>query len=494
MWGPHLRIVAAGLAIALLGLGLPLGATAATTTSCRPAYRAAGWVAAENSNSGTNEWRIPSTNNSGAIQGYLNRVSVKCGAQVKLYVSTSAIQFRVVVYRMGYYGGTGARETWRSPLLTGLQQAKPLPTSSTNMVETHWKPSATITVARSWPPGDYLFKLVSDDGTKQSYVPLTVTDPNSHAALALMNDVTTWQAYNDWGGYSLYHGPGGFADRSRVVSYDRPYYSSSPSAQGDGHFLLYDYPLVSFVEQQGLDVTYITDIDLHRNPSLVLNHAALVSMSHDEYWSPEMRDGVENGVANGVNMAFFGANAMYWVTRFQDSPLGPYREQIVYKSATEDPETDSSHVTVQFRQSPVNDPESQIVGEQSDCSQANGDMQIENASHWIFDGTGLVNGDVLPHMVGYESDRIGAYPHPPNVQALSNSSFICGSQGNKPWTSNMSYYSSVSGAGVFSTGTITWICVLTASCTQISGNSVNQPQIRTITGNVLSRFASGPAG
>jgi hypothetical protein len=250
---------------------------------------------------------------------------------------------------------------------------------------------------------------------------------------------------------------------------------------------------VSFAEELGLDVSYSTDLDLHEHPELLLNHKALITMGHDEYWSPEMRAGAESALNAGVNLAFFGANAVYWVTRFEASPLGSDRRQVVYKSASEDPlyGIDNSHVTTRFRDSPVQDPESELIGQQSDCGSVEADMVITDASHWVFAGTGLTDGSVLPMMVGYETDRVDHYPHPANVQVLADSPFLC--RGH-PWNSNMTYYPATSGGGVFSTGTITWLCVLTTSCKHVTGNEGNQSVVRQITENVLTAFSKGPAG
>ena len=204
----------------------------------------------------------------------------------------------------------------------------------------------------AWPPGDYLFKLVADGG--QRYMPLTVRDDASRAALVIQNDVTTWQAYNLWGGYDLYKGPeGSAATRSRVVSYDRPY---DPAGEGAGDFLGNEYPLVRLVEALGLDVTYWTDLDLHEHPERLLAHRALVSLGHDEYWSTRMRRGAEAARDHGVNLAFLGANAVFRHIRLQPSPLGPDREEVNYKpwSARDDPawRTDPAQVTTDWREPP----------------------------------------------------------------------------------------------------------------------------------------------
>ena len=111
------------------------------------------------------------------------------------------------------------------------------------MVATRWQPSLTVSIGPDWPSGVYLLKLVAATG--QRYIPLTVRDYASRAALAVMNAVTTWQAYNLWGGRNQYVGPDGRLEtRSRVVSFDRPY-----DGDGAGEFLGNEYPLVRLVER-----------------------------------------------------------------------------------------------------------------------------------------------------------------------------------------------------------------------------------------------------
>src|SRR5206468_1167097 len=168
----------------------------------------------------------------------------QAGDSVTLYVSTASSSYHVDAYRMGYYGGLGGRLVWRSQDIPGSEQEAGVRDTKTNMVEAPWQPSVRFKPAKAWPPGDYLLKLVSDTGAER-YVPLTLRDDSSSAAYVIQNAVTTWQAYNLWGGFDLYEGRNGtgsaFANRSRIVSFDRPY------AFGDGaaDFLGNEYPLVS---------------------------------------------------------------------------------------------------------------------------------------------------------------------------------------------------------------------------------------------------------
>jgi hypothetical protein len=473
-----------------------------TSTPARPARPVqtssegpkARWVAAENARPGTTDWRIADNKRDVEIEGFADRVSAVQGDTVTLHVSTTASSYRVDAYRMGYYGGLGGRLVWRSQDISGSDQGTGVRDTTTNMVEAPWQPSLRFRLTKNWPPGVYLLKLVTDTGSER-YVPLTIRDDNSTAAYVVQNAVTTWQAYNLWGGYDLYEGRdgtgSGFAKRSRVVSFDRPY------AFGDGaaDFLGNEYPLVSLVESLGLDVTYWTDVDLHRHPELVKNHKAVLSLGHDEYWSAAMRQGFEDGRDNGVNLVFFGANAVFRQIRFDDSPLGPDRRQVGYKSAREDPmyNVDNRVVTVDWRAPPVSHHEASLVGNSYECNPVKADMVVADSSAWVFEGTGLSDGSRLPRIVGPEYDRYNsAAPAPGNIQILAHSPVKCRGQASY---SDMTYYTADSGGGVFSTGTNWWISHLVAPCSDSADATCphDESAVR-ITENVLAAFGVGPAG
>jgi hypothetical protein len=427
----------------------------------------------------------------GEIEGYASSVSITPGQAVTLFVSTIAPTFHLEAYRMGYYQGLGGRLIWTSPETPGVRQARPTITYGVNMVEAHWSPSLTVQTDRSWPGGDYLFKLVSSTG-RQSYVPLTLRNDDSTATFVVMNAVTTWQAYNLWGGYDLYEGVDGrgsdFSHRSRVVSFDRPY----KIGFGSGDFLGNEQPFVSLVESLGLDVTYVTNVDVDEHPSLLLHHRAAFSMGHDEYYSLSMRQGLENARDNGVNLAFMGANAVFRHIRFAPSSNGPDRHEIDYKSASEDPlyGHDNADVTVDWRDPPTNDPESKLIGDYYQCNPVKADLVVADASNWLFAGTGLQNGQHLADVVGSEYDEYDpSAPGPGNVEVLAHSPLRC--QGKADF-SDATYYSAPSGAAVFASGTIAWIAHLDPTCAP--GTSCPGPALIRITQNLLAAFGAGPAG
>jgi hypothetical protein len=443
------------------------------------------WIKDENAKPGTAAWNVSNGGKPGDIEGYANVVSAQQGDTVTLYVSTIAPTFHVEAYRMGWYQGMGGRLIWRSGELPGAKQAAPTLVPGINMTEAQWNPSLKVNITSQYPPGVYLFKLVGANGIQQ-LVPLTVRDDSSHAAYLVQNSVTSWQAYNDWAGYSLYQGENGaFATRARVVSFDRPY----ARGLGQADFLGLEFPLIMMMEQLGLDVTYNTDIDTHARPQLLLNHKMWFSLGHDEYWSKEMRDGVEGARDKGLNLAFLGANAAFRQIRLEPSALGPNRHQVCYKSATEDPIHTSNPplTTVNWREAPVSRPESEMIGQQYECNPVNADMVIVDPTAWVFNGTGVKPGQKLVNAVGSEYDRFDpGQAGPKNVQIFAHSPVVCH---GRPSFADMTYYTAPSGAGVFSTGTIVWITKLTPP----GPNSPNDPVAIQVTKNVIAAFGTGPA-
>lgn len=450
----------------------------------------------ENAKPGSLAWEITTPQSPSGIQGYADHVSVDTGQQVTLYVSSEAPSFVVQVFRMGWYHGDLARLVWTSPSVPGSVQATCPVTPGINMVECAWQPSITIRMKPSWPQGDYLFKLVGSGG-QQSLVPLTVRDAKSHAPFVIQNSVTTWQAYNLYGGYDLYAGQtagGGasFANRSREVSFDRPYDFSFGAGSAD--FLGNELPLVALAERLSLNVTYWTDLDFAERPQLLLRHRVLISLGHDEYWSDSMRLGAISGIEHGVNLMFLGANAMFRHIRLAPSPLGPDRREINYKSFSEDPisATDPAEATDDWPDPPDARPESEVEGDMYGfCSPVSDPMVIADASSWIMTGAGVNNGTSLQGLVGSEFDRYSPqFPSPTDVQILAHSPVVC--QG-KPSTSDMTYYTAPSGSGVFDSGTNLWVASLGNAC-PTTMSSCPYPATVRITENILRAFGAGPAG
>lgn len=469
-------------------------------------------VIAENRLPGTTAWQITAEPTSGYIEGFADTTYASMGDQVGLYVSTSAPQFRVVAFRMGYYQGKGAREIWSSGEIQGQVQPGCSVTAGVNMVTCDdWARSLDVRITDAFTPGDYLFKLLSSNGN-QSYVLLTVWDPANTATYLVLNRSLTEEGWNTYGGYSFYQGEGPctldsnsypVCNRARVVSFDRPY----AEGYGASDFLSNEYPLVRYMEEQGLDVAYATDVMLDEHPAMLLQHRALLSLGHDEIWTYTEREAAQSALEHGVNVAFFGAAAVLRHARLQSSPLGADRDVVDYRNESEDPlngQGDPMNVTGNTWSSPpASWPESGFTGEiysgylEPGYSAA---FVVEDPSAWIFKGTGLVSGSSVPGVVESDIDHVDpTEPMPTDLEVLGHSPVpladVYTNQGS--WSgftySDMTYYTDPSnGGGVFDSGTVNWINALTP-CT-----GGTQPCAATtvgrITGNLLWLFGQGPAG
>jgi hypothetical protein len=473
-------------------------APATASTFVGPDGVEARWVLRENALPGTTAWMIP-PGRAGGIDGYASAVQATQGETVTLYVSTAAPSWTVTAYRMGYYGGDGARQVWQAGPEPGIVQPPCTVTPGVNMVECTWTPSVSLTVTSSWVQGDYLLKLVGSGG-QQSYVPLTVWDPSSHATYLVQNSVLTWQAWNTYGGYDFYGGgpPGTtptFADRARVVSFDRPY--AATFGDGAADFLDEEYPLVRFMEQHGLDLTYGTDITTAEDPSGLLDHRAVLSLGHDEQWSLEMRDAAINALSRGVNLAFFGASPVLRKVRLQASPLGPDREVVNYRDPSEDPELkiDPAQVSQNtWDQPPASWPPSLLVGSNYFGYGGTFPLVVTDPSAWLYQGTGLSQGATVPGVVA--SDFNGYTPgpsEPPGVEILAHSP-VAPAVGPAGYADTVYYTSASSEGGVFSSGTNGWIPAMAPCPASSPPASCPAPAVQQMTANLLRLFGQGPAG
>ena len=483
------------LIAACSGLNGPRNAVTRQSTASSPAPSAPGFdVAAENAKPGTTAWTIApaAIGRQDAIEGYTDQISVASGESFRLFVSTTSAQFTATAYRMGYYGGAGGRRIWQSGAITGRHQTAQSFDKSTNTVECLWQPSVTVGTA-GWPEGDYLIKLVASNGNGQRYVPITVRSTATAGRIVLVAGVTTWQAYNGWGGYSLYGGPRGHSQRSYAVSFDRPYLDYN-AHDGDGLFFQFDQGIVEFAEQHGLAVAYETDLELETHPELFTGAAAIVSDGHDEYYSARMRQSLTTARDAGTNLAFLGANAVYRHIRWAPTALGADRLVVCYKEAPIDPMygIDKAQTTQNWREGPDPRPENALTGSYYQCNPANAPYVVYDAANWIFAGTGAARGTAFPGLVYPEYDRvvdIATTPHP--IDVLSHSPLTC--SGHASYQES-AYYTVVSGAGVFDAGTMQWICALGPQCAPVQVTPAGQAFVRTATLNLLRAFGKGPAG
>ncbi|MBO0780431.1 MAG: choice-of-anchor D domain-containing protein, partial [Ktedonobacteraceae bacterium] len=454
----------------------------------------------ENSKPGDPTWNDFSSDlQPDTISGYGSKISVNHGDSIDFFVTTTAPSFTIDIFRTGWYGGLGARLITSMGSFTGVHRAIPSPDPVTGIVACNWPKTTTLTIPSDWVTGVYLARLNASNGNK-SFIFFVVRNDGGHEGLVFQTSVTTYQAYNTWGGTSLYNNNTNRSvftyPHATKVSFDRPF--NPGDSNGAGHYFWWEYKFVRWAEAQGYDLTYITDVDTQTNVNPLTNHKAFLSVGHDEYWSKGMRDNVESAISAGVNVGFFSANTAYWQIRFESSAAGvPNRVEVGYKDFANfniapgpDPMygVNNAVVTTYWRDPVVNKPENGLIGVMYEQQVYQDEtFVVTNASHWVYAGTGLVNGSRVPGIVGYEYDRVWNNGFsPPGLTVLGHSpvSACCGT-GNS--FADTTIYTAASGARVFASGTIQWSLGLDNS----QGNTYANAGIQKMTANLLNNFIGG---
>jgi hypothetical protein len=446
-------------------LGLCLLFSGSAGSAMTPSDRAAGRAATsrtpiqtENARRGFRGWSAglfdsAAGTTTAPIQGYASEISASPGQTLQLHVSVqAAAKYRIQVFRLGWYRGTGARLLACVPSCRGGKRGRtqpvPSPNPTTGEIDAHWPVTDRVRTRRNWVSGYYIAKLVVLTGSnsgKSNYVPFVVRAPTGSSSTILVEaSVNTWQAYNGWGGKSLYE----FNSNGKPavkVSFNRP-------SSGNNSPFVWEYPLARFLERSGYDVAYTTDVDTDRDPGQLLHHRLVIDSGHGEYWSKRIRDAFEAAKAKGINLAFLGADIGDWQIRYEDNQ----RTIVEYRDAQRDPETDPSLKTVRFRDLAAPRPQCQLLGIQyqggfrSDYPQPT-DYRVNAAAlgdPW-FAGTGFTAGSTLPGLVGYEWDG--------TLRGCPASSPTVLFHADGPRNADAVKYVASSGAKIFSSGSLQFV-------------------------------------
>jgi SAM-dependent methyltransferase len=388
--------------------GAPAGAAPRAVAAGAPSVR-------ENELDGDGDWWGRGHAPAGTLEAYASWPSVEPGGRLELHVSTApAARYRVSIHRLGWYGGAGGRTLARHPErgdLQGLERRPPELGPGPTVPSCRWPVTDSIPVARDWPSGQYLAQLVLTEGEHAdhcAYVPFVVRAPLERRADVLVQmPVTTAQAYNHWGGKSLYPSNSSDETAARAVSFDRPipfWHEANLNARWP---FVWDLQLLRFLEREGYDIAYTTDLDTHREPSGLLGHPLVMTSGHDEYWSTAMRDAFEAVRESGAGIACMGANTCYWQTRFEDEG----RTMVMHRHAEADPEPDPARKTVRFRDLVPPRPERELWGVQYEegldrpgAPPRHYELSEEcRGDRWL-EGTGFDGPARLTGLVGYEWD------------------------------------------------------------------------------------------
>jgi hypothetical protein len=475
----------------LLGLA---GGVSPLTTFVKTEKRKGGPVEEENSKPGTLEWQLQYTRfddpitlasyplircvRSSVIEGFVSRTSLLPGESIDFKVSTNpSASFFIDIYRMGYYGGTGGRHMARIGSFRGRSQAMPMMTVE-RLRECNWEISTTFTIPEDWPSGVYLGKLSIDEPFgNQSYVIFAVKEHRKSDILCQVSDLT-WQSYNKWPGRDSLYDDGTpevwYTGPNVRVSFDRPYAKycqilDAPLSTGSGEFLLWEHPMAYWLEQQGYDVTYCSNLDLHQDPDILSLCKVFLSVGHDEYWTRKMYEEATKARNNGLSLAFFSGNALCHETILFDSFNGTPFRALARDKRFED--------------------EEKLMG-LTTYGMGYGDWVVKNPENWIYEGTGLKAGDKIPAIIGEEYHG-PPYPDYKGLEVVAEGPLQLAQTPHSavvyPWSK---------GNWVFNAGTIWWAEGLSQPpghipAEHISGGmhtfGVNR-HVQKITSNILNRM------
>ncbi len=348
------------------------------------------------------------------VEGYARQVSYAPGEEVTFHVSTSAPDFAVEITRLG----AERRVVWSKEGVKGAEHPVPEDASSHGC---RWPVALSLKIPVDWQSGYYHVTLrVRDRGGKfvqrntrtaegSCYFIIRPTEPGRRTRILLQLASNTYNAYNNWGGFSLYgfHGRGG--NQGHRVSFERP-----PASQ----FGNWDQPFVERAERNGYVLDYAANSDLEFRPELLKSYRLVLSVGHDEYWSAPMRDHLDKFIADGGNVAFFSGNTCCWQVRSEDNGQAltcwkqNYHSDPVYAERRGYEKLSSlwSHHLVAR-------PENQLTGvgflwggyhrSHGQFMDGSGAYTVHRPDHWLFAGTGLKQGDEFggkDTIVGYECD------------------------------------------------------------------------------------------
>lgn len=475
---------------------------------------------AENCLPGTEGWQT--IDNAAALEVYAANDSVNVGGTLDFFVNTQSPTFDLKIYRIGYYGGVGARLIQDIPNLTGVQQPACIHVEDVGLRScSNWQVSYSLAIPADWVSGVYAAHATLSGTNSGNETVFTVRQDERKSDVLYQMSVTTFQAYNNYDGKSVYSWNSGTCDtvanapRAVKVSFNRPY---SATVQDPNYFYRAEYPMVRWLEQQGYDVTYSTNMDTHRSGlpdahNALLDHKVFLPSGHDEYWSQPMRDAITAARDAGVHIGFFTANTGYWRVRFEPDPVTnePDSVMVTYKTTESgSPDPSGEHTGTWRDPQGANAPENSLIGAMyigdNDRMYFPLRLSSEYTSDPLFRHTGLQDMpdgsyiDVGNQVIGWEWDASADNGVSPDGLKIIAKSPVYGfllQDAGRSQNGNMgqadaftTHYVAPSGAIVFASGTIQWSWGLGAQGLDVIPVD---PYIQQITYNLFADMGVQPA-
>ena len=396
------------------------------------------------------------------IEGYCSHQSIGAGQTMQIMVSTNPPgKFEIEIFRMGYYGGAGARHVTTLGPFSGKTQPDP-PVAERRLRECRWEPSVELKIPEDWPSGIYLGRLTRIAESRnthawQSYIVFIVRDSRRADVLFQCSD-NTWQAYNRWpDDYSMYTDPRHPWAPDVAGSFDRPYGKYAqiydhPLSIGSGEFLLWEFPLCYWLESRGYDVTYCSNADMV-DPAQPLRAKVFLSIGHDEYWDLRQYEAAMASIKEGVTWLFLAGNSVCGITPFEPSSSG-VQNRIISRRGRYGGASEIEKREFYKYPFPISGPnEALLMGARSPYPFNGGDDWIvTRPENWMFTGTGMKKGDRVPGLVGWEFH--GDPADIPGLEIVAEGVALSGGVRPVRWTATI--YPGPKKNFVFNASTIWW--------------------------------------
>ncbi len=492
-----------GAALGLGMLGVTGGASEASgaTSDTQPTLNA---IQKENAITGTTAWLLTKTHidpdtryRSPRIEGYCSATSVRPGEPLSIMVSTNPpAPFTVEIFRMGFYGGKGGRHMTSLGEFSGETQPDP-DVGDMRLRDCAWEPSTTLTIPEDWVSGVYVGKLTEQKDGLQSYVIFIVRDDRRADFMFQCSD-TTWNAYNRWPDQFALYDDGNsewYLGAGTATSFNRPYGKycqvvDTPLSIGSGEFMLWEFPMVYWLEQEGYDVTYASNLDTHADGPGLRRVKGFLSLGHDEYWTRTMYDNVMAAINDGMSAGFFSGDTCWGMIDLLSDSNGHTHRHITRVDHFGPIDEVLCEKYPAVATLPHKGPDQALMIGGRDIYPVSGgaDWTCSAEDHWIFDGTGMKNGDAIPGLVGFEWH--GAPADIPGLRVVATGT---ASTGSAEGTYAATVYPGKKGNIVFNAATIWWADGLAEPPGYIRPATYTEPQgpdprAQQITRNVLDRM------
>lgn len=467
-------------------------------------------VEAENRNRGTRSWRLPGPARYpgglayGAVTGYVAASTITPGRLQRIYVSAPGSRsVWIHIFRIGWYGGAGGREVLRSARLPVTRQPPCRHSFRTGLTACDWHPTLSFRIPAALPTGIYIAKLSTNAGQRDCLFVVRSIRPQP---LLAQLPTSTYEAYNAWGGDSLY--PGGTnrvgitgTTQGVEVSYDRPY----DSGTGAGQFFARDVAMVWFLERHRYPVSYTTSESVDAHPDQLVGSRAVLDFGHSEYWSERQASAFARARDHGTSLLFLSSDTMAWRIRYahRDQTIVAYKEH-----AARAP--DRSQPAGRFPDGGASLTGSVYTGCITPRLIAAGPPTYRYYAWapapglrpaWLFAHTGITATTQIAGIVGYELDmRTGASPR--GTQTVGQGAAACmGPERGEPAPgpgenlAQSTLYTTRRGALVFNSGTLGWELGLEpVRSASPNAPSAPDPRLVRMTRNLLARVLSARAG